>query len=199
MEKSLKSTTQYTTDDVIGLQNVIALQVYNHGDLPLKINGIVIMPKEIFPLVTPDGCLSENYQVTPEFFDLNTIAFYFPSLDAKSLATQPKFTLLSSVFDGANEPLTVTIRSWILSSNCFFYVNKPGNYRVYFNRRVQPIYTQFPEVTLDIFTDVLMLNDGNIVINFNQYNLDFNERKDFTVQNIGTGETSQQFFYTSDF
>lgn len=105
MEKSLKSITQYATNDVISLQNVIALQVYNHGDLPLKINGIVIMPKETFPLVTPDGSLAENYQVTPEFFDKSRITFDFPKIDAKSLATEPKFTLLSSVFDlnGAKE------------------------------------------------------------------------------------------------
>jgi hypothetical protein len=101
MEKSLKSITQHVTDDVIGLQNVIALRVYNHGDLPVKLNGILVMPKETFPLIVPDGTFVENYQITPEFFDKSRIAFDLPNIDAKSISTQPRFTLLISVFSNS--------------------------------------------------------------------------------------------------
>lgn len=96
MIKSNKAINHYTTDDAFSFLKLLALTVINSGVVPIEINGIVILPKQHFALVTPDRTFTENYQVTPMFYTKAQLDYFFPNTRSVDVDTQPKFTLIVS-------------------------------------------------------------------------------------------------------
>lgn len=96
MEKSNKSINKHTTDNVLSFLKLLSLSVYNHGLVPVNINGIDVLPKATLNLVVPDKTYVQNFQITPVFYTKQQLEAYFPDVRSVDVSSAPCFTVIAS-------------------------------------------------------------------------------------------------------